>query len=479
MKNQAVGRHRYDSRIALRAGGPAHLAGVLALLLAARGPLAAQPLPTTSCPAATPAAPRARPDPLARATFDSAVAIIGRTYFDSTFRGVPWAQLADSLRPIVEAARERSATRSAIRTMLDRLGESHFAVVDGTLAADAAPEATEMRSLGVEVRWIEASVTISALRPDGPGARAGLRRGSRIVAVNGCALEPELRALREQLPAALVGTRALARARELLMPRDSAPVRLTVDTGRATPRLATVTVAPAILSERLARLGNLGFIPFDVDADRVRHGDREIGVIRFTAWVPPAVAPIDSAVDRFRDADGIIIDLRGNLGGIGGMVMGVGGHFIDSVVTLGTMRQRSSTLRFVTNPRRVSTAGVRVTPYAGPLAILIDPQSLSTSEFFAGAMQAVGRARLFGERTGGMALPAIAERLPNGDLLYHAIADFVDAGNRRLEGIGVTPDVAPSVTRAALLDGADPVYDAAIAWMRSQPRSTPTGPARR
>jgi carboxyl-terminal processing protease len=127
----------------------------------------------------------------------------------------------------------------------------------------------------------------------------------------------------------------------------------------------------------------------------------------------------------------------------------------------------------------VSTVGVRVAPYAGPLAILIDPQSLSTSEFFAGAMQAVGRARLFGERTGGMALPAIAERLPNGDVLYHAIADFVDAGNRRLEGVGVTPDVAPPVTRAALLDGADPVYDAAIAWMRSQPRSTPTGPSRR
>ena len=58
---------------------------------------------------------------------------------------------------------------------------------------------------------------------------------------------------------------------------------------------------------------------------------------------------------------------------------------------------------------------------------LDDPRSLA---------QALGRARVFGERTPGMALPALMLRLPNQDVLYHAIADFVDPNGVRVEVSG-------------------------------------------
>src|SRR5207247_2338132 len=126
------------------------------------------------------------------------------------------------------------------------------------------------------------------------------------------------------------------------------------------------------------------------------------------------------AVDALRDADGLILDLRGNPGGVGGMVIGTAGHFLKEPVLLGTMKTRSSSLKFLANPRRVTTAGRRVEPYAGPLALLVDGASMSTSEIFAGGLQAVGRARVFGETTGGAALPSALDRLPNGDVLQHA-----------------------------------------------------------
>jgi carboxyl-terminal processing protease len=76
-----------------------------------------------------------------------------------------------------------------------------------------------------------------------------------------------------------------------------------------------------------------------------------------------------------------------------------------------------------------------------------------------------------------MALPALSERLPNGDRLYHAVADFVDANGRRLEGAGVVPDVVVGPSREALLAGRDPVYDRAVEWVRALPRRPVAGPS--
>ncbi|MCU0647714.1 MAG: S41 family peptidase [Gemmatimonadaceae bacterium] len=465
-----------------------HLAGLRSFrrraLCATVAATAALPVHAQSAPAACqrPAPPPTveppRVDSLALASFDTAVRIIARTHFDSAYNGVPWQALADSLRPEVAAAMRRDVTRRAIRTMLERLRQSHFALFDAEPPVTSAREETVDGELGLDVRWIDGRVVVSHVDAGGPAARAGVRPGVSLVAVDGCPLTPAVSTMMTRTPAALVPLRAVAIGRDALEPREAGAMRLTIDTGRTREQLATVAVQPARLPRQRARLGGLGTVPFDVESRVAEVAGRRIGVLRFSIWVPAAVAAIDSAVDRLRTADGIVIDLRGNGGGVGGMVMGLGGHFIDSVVSLGTMRQRGATLRFVTNPRRVSVAGLAVQPYAGPVAILVDPLSLSTSEVFAGGMQAVGRARIFGEVTGGMALPAFSERLPNGDLLYHAVADFVDADGRRLEGSGVVPDVLVTPTRAALLDGRDPVYDRAVEWLTSAARLRSAGSPR-
>ncbi len=105
-------------------------------------------------------------------------------------------------------------------------------------------------------------------------------------------------------------------------------------------------------------------------------------------------------------------------------------------------------------------------PFAGPLAILVDRQSASTSEIFAMGMQTLGRGRVFGETTPGMALPAVMLRLPNRDVLYHAFADFTDPNGVRIEGRGVIPDRPVALTRADLLAGRDLVQEAAVEWIR-------------
>src|SRR5829696_2859791 len=184
----------------------------------------------------------------------------------------------------------------------------------------------------------------------------------------------------------------------------------------------------------------------------------------------PALAPaIDRAVDACRGAAGIILDLRQNPGGVLTMLMGVSGHFFDAPRSLGTLRTRESELRLIANPRLVSAEGARVAPYAGRVAILVDETSYSASEVFAGGMQSAGRARVFGARTPGGALPALMRRLPNGDVLEYAIADFVTVSGERIEGRGVVPDELVDRSRVAVAAGGDAVPDPALRWAEGVP----------
>jgi carboxyl-terminal processing protease len=196
-------------------------------------------------------------------------------------------------------------------------------------------------------------------------------------------------------------------------------------------------------------------------------------VIEFSIWFPGAALAVAAAMEELREVDGIVVDLRGNPGGLAALVMGIGGHFLHEPVSLGEMRTRDTTLRFVANPQRVTADGRRVEPYAGPLAILVDPLSASTTEVFAGGMQGLGRARIFGEPTAGQALPALVSALPNGDRLMHAVADFTAPDGTRLEGGGVVPDVAAPPLQSALLRGEDPALARALEWIRSASLPTP------
>jgi carboxyl-terminal processing protease len=120
---------------------------------------------------------------------------------------------------------------------------------------------------------------------------------------------------------------------------------------------------------------------------------------------------------------------------------------------------REATINFIVSPRPNATDK--------PLAILVDGCSASTSEIFAGGMQDLKRARVFGSHTAGAALPSAFTRLANGDGFQFILANYISEGGKPLEGLGVTPDETVELTQGTLLAGKDPVLDRAIAWINS------------
>jgi carboxyl-terminal processing protease len=242
---------------------------------------------------------------------------------------------------------------------------------------------------------------------------------------------------------------------------------LTVQGDRGAARTVRLTHTP--IAGQMTRYGNLPPLVVRVTHDSVRVGrgrrSAMIPVIHWSAWFPVISADLDRALFSVRGAPGVILDLRGNPGGVVGMIGGVAGHFTDTIVSLGNMYGRGSTMYLRTNPRLVDFTGTRRPTITVPVAILVDGMSASASEFFAAGMQATGRARVFGDPSAGQALPAAMLRLPSGDVMMFPIADHEDSNGRRVEGVGVQPDMPAPLTRRALKAGGDPALDAARAWL--------------
>jgi carboxyl-terminal processing protease len=143
------------------------------------------------------------------------------------------------------------------------------------------------------------------------------------------------------------------------------------------------------------------------------------------------------------------------------MSMGIAGFFVsEHGQRLGTLRSRDLKYDFEIAPRALT--------FDGPLAILVDGGSASTSEIFAGGLRDIHRARIFGTKTAAAALPSVIMKLPNGDGFQYANANYVSRGGMTLEGNGITPDEIVPQSRAALLRGHDAVVDAAVEWISKQ-----------
>jgi C-terminal processing protease CtpA/Prc len=106
--------------------------------------------------------------------------------------------------------------------------------------------------------------------------------------------------------------------------------------------------------------------------------------------------------------------------------------------------------------------------YRGPVVVLVDEMSKSSSEFFAACTQAIGRAVIVGERSPGSVGPASLLPLPNGATLIYPTAQERTLDGTILEGHGVIPDIEAPLDRALLAQGIDSQLQAAIDYLERQ-----------
>ncbi len=395
---------------------------------------------------------------LSVASFEKVWTTVRDKHWEKNPGGLDWQAVHDEFRPRMDKTETMEEARAVMREMLGRLKQTHFGIFPASVYEDVGVEGGGDGSTGIDVRVLDGQAVVTRVNPGSPADKAGVRPGWQIVSANGKELAPVIEKLKGD-PA--IHELQLERS---VMARLSGPVGAKthvefLDGGNRNVPLDLDLAQPR---GQLARFGNLP--PMHVWFESNETGNTGYMAFNMFLDLVHVMASFGDSISSCMACDGLIIDLRGNPGGIGGMAMGMAGWLVNRAnQRLGTMYMREATLNFVINPRPEV--------FTGPVAILVDGSSASTSEIFAGGLKDLGRARVFGMHTAAAALPSVIERLPNGDGFQYATANYVSEGGKHLEGNGVTPDVEVKLTRQALLAGHDLVVDAALEWIQKQRKS--------
>ncbi|MDQ6768101.1 MAG: S41 family peptidase [Candidatus Eremiobacteraeota bacterium] len=357
-------------------------------------------------------------EPLGQRVFNEVATTVSVRYYDRSFHGLNWRAIVDHYRPrVVAAATERERYR-LLTEMLAQLGDSHTAVFSPSDVSSVQDQVAQ--ALGAAFVTLGRDRVVLRVAPRSPAATAGLRPGF-IVAERG-------------------GSDGMTRAFRV---RD--PV-----SGRSWE--ARLRAAP---SER-----------FDlVERPQIEWGavSARIGYLRMASFPNDIAEELGWAVSELHNHRAMVVDLRGNPGGLIDAVDAAAGIFLPTgtLVVSGAGRYHLfGSRRFVAS----DDAGVRFT---GPLAVLVDENSESGAEALASALQSYHRALIVGEPTAKHVLGVeVEESLSDGGLLRVATLDMRDANGDLLEGKGVKPDILVKRTPADIARGRDPQLRAAIAALQ-------------
>lgn len=314
---------------------------------------------------------------------------------ESYYREIPKDELADD----------------AIEGMVRRLGDrfSHYFDPSAYRRFRQAQN-SEYAGVGVTVGPDPRGLRVLEVFDDSPAQRARIERGNVIVEAEGIAL----RGKSQEASVALVKG------------PEGTEVRIVVLDGKQRRPLTLTrrTISVPVVEARLRR----------------GPGGERFGLLALRQFTSGAHAEVAEALRRFRrrDADGVVLDLRGNGGGLVKEAQLVASAFLRGgpIVTTRGRDVPERTLKAVGDP---------VAPDV-PLVVLVDRNSASASELVAGALQDRKRAVVVGTRTFGKGVFQEVIQLSNGGALDITAGRYFTPNGRNLgngvrTGAGISPRV--------------------------------------
>lgn len=386
--------------------------------------------------------------------------LVADRYYDPSFNGVDWTAARERHLPAALAAASDAQLYRALKAMVRELRDSHTVVLTAKESADRrrfiAPQT------GAALGIVEGRAAVVAVEAGTPAARAGVRAGDVVVALNGTALD-EAFFERSSVAADDAGEPSGV----MPLPRDVAEAergrRL-----RALQRLLRGAPDAPPRSLRLALQRAPDAVPIQVDLPVVPIGspprvelirlDGGIAVLKLTRFAADVRVELRRAVEQVADASALILDLRGNTGGDYAMYLWLAAQFMTAPreVMIAVRREGAG--------QRSSAVVLRpiVDAFPGPIAVLTDRRTASASELMATTLVEQRNAITVGESTCGCVVAVRTEHvLPDGGGLRIAETGFVSARGRRMEGEPLAPTRLVLPTLADLRAGRDPVLEEA------------------
>ena len=320
-------------------------------------------------------------------------------------------------------------TYEVFRGLVGRLGDPHTAFLDPKQAAMFNSD-IEGRFEGIGARVDTAQdggVELKYLFAEQPAEKAGLLVGDVIIAVDG----------KDVTKIDLNDAISLIRG-----PRDTKVV-LTVKRGSDQP--FDVTVVRKSIEIPVVEAKTLG----DGKIEYIALGE-------FSSVAPQRLQDALQAALAKKPA-GLILDLRGNPGGLLDAAVRIGSYFVpegDIVIE-----------RFKDGKEQRYARQGKYLLGKTPLVVLVDKGSASASEIVAGAIQDAGAGKLLGETTYGKGSVQLPNALSDGSQLRVTIAQWFTPKDRGIDGSGLEPDITVPLTEDDAKAKRDPQLDRAVQFL--------------
>ncbi|MCA9683676.1 MAG: hypothetical protein KC457_15860 [Myxococcales bacterium] len=460
--------------------------------------------------------------------FDTVWRTVAQKHFDPTLACLDWPAIRASYGERVAAAADAQAAYAIINEMLGLLGQSHLHATPPT-AASTRERDTGPAMVPIAVRWLPMSPKSEDRRAvvvDGAvgGNPSGVPLGAVLTSVDGESIDE-------------IAKEVIAVGGDVRVTEQAFQIRRAIDATLSCPADGRKTISFLDPKDDAARelavacfvpdgerisLGNLRNLPTTVDWHMIGAapagsgdtgstegddggtetdtggeidcgtetgdepetaptpdapdlgdgpGEPKVGYLAFNFWMLPMVDRVREGVTTMRaqGMQALIIDLRDNPGGVGAMSIPIARMFVDRPASLGRlqMREFNQEFRIDANPDA----------FTGPIAILVDEGTASTSEIFAMGMRDIGRVSIVGAGpSAGMALPSLIETLPDGGMIQYVVGDYHSTKGSAAEGDGVVPELTVPESRIDYAAGRDPVLDAAVDLLRRKLVDAPQTP---
>ncbi len=325
-------------------------------------------------------------------------------------------------------------TWGAIRGALTTLNDPH------TVLLEPQPRQREKEALSGRFGGIGATVSrtddgriVLDPKPGLPAERAGVQSGDTVLQVDDTPITSEMSP--EQVVDLIRGEVGTEVRLSLQREGQSQPIVVTI----VREEIPSPTVDYRLLEEQPAT----GYVRITLFSDRT------------DAELRDALADLEQ-----QGMERLVLDLRGNGGGLLDAAVKVASQFLRDGVVLYQVQKGGQ-------ERAYDTSGRSAFP-DGPIAVLVDGGTASASEIVAGALQDRERAVLVGETTYGKGSVQQVFDLSDGSSVHVTFADWLTPNRARITGVGLTPDFEVAVTDDDRSQGRDPQLERAIQYLGEQ-----------
>ena len=360
-------------------------------------------------------------------------------YYDPTFHGMDVDARFKIADEKIKQATSLGQIFGIIGQVLVELDDSHTFFLP--------PGRATRTEYGWQMQTIGEKVFVTAVKPGSDAEAKGLKEGDEVYSID------EIGPSRENLWKINYMYRALRPRpgmRMVVIKPDGKEQQLDVMAKQQQGKRVT----------DLTGSGIFDLIRESENEDRLRrHRWAELGEDVFI-WKMPQFdkfkEEVDAFVGKFKKKKSVIIDLRGNGGGLVENLLRLVGNVIDRDVKVADEKTRKES-----KPMIAKTRGKDV--YTGKIIVLIDSASGSASEVFARVMQLEKRGLVIGDRSAGAVMESrqYPHEIGLDVVAFYGVsiteADLIMTDGKSLERVGVTPDEVMLPTAKDLAAKRDPV----------------------